>query len=153
MKAEAREALLALAESKGGHLKPDDVVEAARDKRSPLHSCFEWDVKKAAMQHWLDTARELIREVRVVINHETVSIRVPRFVEDPSKAPGAQGYVDITKVRTASDEAREVLVREFTHAAGALRRAREIASALDLADEVGALYEGVITVKAKAATV
>jgi hypothetical protein len=51
---------------KRGHLAPRRVVMWARaHKRSALHSHFNWDVKKAAMEHWLWQARELIVSVEV----------------------------------------------------------------------------------------
>jgi len=50
-----------------GRLDNGDVVEAARDKRSPLHPAFEWDDKTAAHAYRLDQAGNLIRAVDVVI--------------------------------------------------------------------------------------
>lgn len=42
-----------------------DVVAAAKRPRSPLHKYFEWDIKRAAEQHWLEQARYLTRSVLV----------------------------------------------------------------------------------------
>lgn len=50
-----------------GRLENGDVVEAARDKRSPLHPAFEWDDKKAASAYRLDQAGNLIRAIDVII--------------------------------------------------------------------------------------
>ena len=47
-------------------LKPPDVVNAARPKNAPLHSCFEWDNKVAAEKYRLVEARILIRSVRII---------------------------------------------------------------------------------------
>lgn len=45
----------------GGILKPEVVVEEARDEQNPLHSRFTWDDTEAAKQHRLNQARYLIR--------------------------------------------------------------------------------------------
>jgi hypothetical protein len=52
-----------------GHLdrlKPQDVVEAARSKRSPIHGQFTWDDKEAGEILRLAEARALIRSIVVV---------------------------------------------------------------------------------------
>jgi hypothetical protein len=59
------EALADIAEAHSGRLTPGDVVEAARNKRSPLNPHFEWNDAAAAEQYRLDQARSLIRVVRV----------------------------------------------------------------------------------------
>lgn len=59
------EALALVAEKSSGHLMPKDVVEAARDKKSPLHKHFEWDNQIAADKFRLDQARSLIRSIHV----------------------------------------------------------------------------------------
>lgn len=53
--------------AKRGRLDAKKVVLWARShKRSALHGCFNWDIKKAAMEHWLWQARELIVSVEVI---------------------------------------------------------------------------------------
>lgn len=59
-------------------LHPANVVEAARDADSPLHSCFEWDDSVAAEQHRLQQARQLIATVQISIpkrDGNTVQVR------------------------------------------------------------------------------
>ena len=130
MTPEQREAvkkrLIEIEEANGGRLTPDAVVRDAKRKDSPLHSCFEWDVKKAAAAHWIEQARDLITSIRIVVK------------------TGEQGYVSVTKVRTDADMAREVLVAEFGRVADMLRRARELAAALEAQSEVEALLQGVV---------
>ncbi len=53
--------------SRHGKLQTEVVVEKARNPRSPLHPAFQWDVGKAARAHWMWQARELIREIVVVV--------------------------------------------------------------------------------------
>ncbi len=58
-----------------GRLENADVVEAARDKASPLHPAFEWNDKKAASAYRLDQAGGLIRAIDVVITKDTGDAR------------------------------------------------------------------------------
>lgn len=133
-----------------GRIRPDDVVADARDPTSPLHDRFEWDVQKAAHTHWLDTARELIRAVRVSITTDTTVVSSVAYVRDPSVSSDEQGYVSVASLRSNEDLSREAIVYEFSRAQGALTRAREIAAALNLRSEVDRLIAGVSRVKAKA---
>lgn len=50
-----------IARLNGGLLQPEAVVDAARNKTSPLHSRFEWNDGKAADAYRLWQARQLIR--------------------------------------------------------------------------------------------
>ena len=148
MTPEQREAvkkrLIEIEEENGGRLTPDAVVRDAKRKDSPLHSCFEWDVKKAAAAHWIEQARDLITSIRIVVKTERTNVSAVYYVRDPAAKSGEQGYVSVTKVRTDADMAREVLVAEFGRVADMLRRARELAAALEAQSEVEALLQGVV---------
>lgn len=147
MTAEQRQAIkdrLAQIEARnGGRLTPDMVVQDAKRKDSPLHACFEWDVKKAAAAYWLDQARELITSVRVVVRTEHTNVSSVFYVRDPS-AGKEQGYVSVTTLRTDKEMAREALVSEFSRVADMLRRAREVAAALECQGDVEDLLKSVI---------
>lgn len=60
------EALSQISDGAKGELTPKAVVDAARNKRNPLHHHFEWDDATAAENYRLDQARNLIRIVRVI---------------------------------------------------------------------------------------
>lgn len=47
-------------EAQKGILLPEDVVAAAKSKKSPLHDYFTWDDHRAAQEHRLQQARQLI---------------------------------------------------------------------------------------------
>ena len=55
-----------------GELKPSFVVEEAKPVKSPLHPCFEWDDKKAALEWREHQARQLIRYHVVLIHPDTL---------------------------------------------------------------------------------
>jgi hypothetical protein len=127
----------------GGRLTPEAVVKDAKSTDSPLHDCFEWNVKKAAHAHWLEQARALITSVMVVTRTEKSTVSTVFYVRDPSAGPVEQGYVSVETVRSDADMAREVLVREFSMAGSALTRALNLSKVLALEDEVEQLISGV----------
>jgi hypothetical protein len=142
-----QEHLQRLEEENGGRLTPDVVVKDARDESSPLHGEFEWDVDKAAMSHWIDTARRLIASVTVIVRTEKIDIRVPAYVRDPSAAHHEQGYVSVNRLRSDADGAREALVAEFSRAGDLLRRARSLAVALSMEDDVERIIDSVTALR------
>ena len=121
-----------------GILAPSDVIEDARQASSPLHHLFEWDEKKAAYKHWIDTAREIIACVNIEITTHKSTFKVGRYVHTQGQTPG---YEDIVKIRDNRDLAMEVLTQEFQCVANALRRARETAIALGLESEIDGLMK------------
>jgi hypothetical protein len=52
---------------KYGVLTPENIVEAARSKKSVLHKAFEWDDSIAAEHYRLQQARTLINNIEVTI--------------------------------------------------------------------------------------
>jgi hypothetical protein len=133
--------LQAIAAANGGRLTAEMVVEAARDEASPLHDFFQWDDAAAAAEHRIAQARALIRSVRVVFRTEKVEVRAPYFIRDPEMPPSEQGYVSLPQLRTDEDAARAAIASEFARAAAALQRARSIAVALGLEEEVTELAD------------
>src|SRR4051794_38416660 len=79
-----------------GRVTPDAVIEAAKNPKSALHGEFEWDVTKAAYQHWTDTARRLIREVRLVVTYEDIRIAAPYYIADPGTDESS--YIQTSKI-------------------------------------------------------
>lgn len=129
--------LRALADANGGRLVPEAVVDAARDPDSPLHSHFTWDDTEAARQHRINQARVLIRTVRIDVKTTNYVIQAPAYVRDPAAGRSA-GYIDTIQLRSDEDAAREVVVSEFARASAALRRARTVATALGITDQIDA---------------
>lgn len=128
-----------------GRLTPEAVVKVAKSARHPLHGEFEWDNSIAGHRWRIQQARELINSVHVIIERRGQSTaRSVAYVRDPAATKGEQGYRSVIKLRGESDEARNAVVREFAQAAGHLRRARDLAVVLGLADEVEDLIERVV---------
>jgi hypothetical protein len=134
---------------RAGRLTPDMVVEDAKKKSSPLHAEFEWDVRKAAAAHWVDRAREIIASVTVVIRTNKVDVRSPAYVRDPSCASHEQGYVSVDRLRTDQDASRIALMAEFSRVGDYLRRARNLAVALELHEDVDRIISGVAALRSR----
>lgn len=142
-----RQRLAELELNGGGRLTPAAVVEDAKDPASPLHDCFQWDDEKAAHAHRLDQARSLITSIRIVQKTDRTAVRAVFYVRDPSASDDEQGYVSTTTLRSYADSARAAIVAEFSRVADMLRRAREIAKALECEDEVEGLVRSVVDLR------
>lgn len=120
-----------------GRLTPEEVVEQARDPQSPGHEHFEWDDGKAGHKHRVEQARQLLAR-RVVIKSESYTVTVPRYVRDPEAAPGVQSYVSV-RVVSVEGLQHQALAQEFARVGQMLARARDLAKAFGLAEEVDGL--------------
>lgn len=110
----------------GGVLKPEDVVEFARNKRTALHDRFTWDDTEAAAAWRLEEARRVIRVVVEKLpsqyeNEEPVRM----FVSLPGDrcVPGG-GYRSLAEVMS-SEDLRSAYLAEALGAAKAWRRKYE----------------------------
>lgn len=63
---EIKEALATIMEAHGGVLRWQDVVRAAKDHRSPLHSWFDYSPKRAMEEYLRQQAEDLIQRWTVV---------------------------------------------------------------------------------------
>ena len=127
-----RERLAQIKRTAEGPLRPDDVVEDARQGDSPLHPLFEWDDVKAAQEQRLDRAREIIRVVHVTMVRHECTLSVPQYIrEPPDEDDRDQGYGSTVEIVSDRERRRACLDRELTMAEGILRRVLNLAIALD----------------------
>lgn len=98
--------------AKYGTLKPVHVVKRAKAKTSPLHSYFEWDNSKAAYQHRLEQARDLIVSVKIVFTDipRQKTIKAREWVSLPSDRMIGGGYRSLQSV-LSDEELRAELLR------------------------------------------
>jgi len=139
LKQKQREVLARLNREK--RLTADDVIKEARDPNSPLHSCFEWNVQKAAMQAWREQARDLISSFTIIVVREEREYRVAEFVERPNKPLNVQGYMAFEDVRRNPKLARRFMDDQLRTAVSYVERAKEYAGALGLTIEVSEAIE------------
>lgn len=137
---EIQTALARLADA-AGRLDAETVVRAARSKGHPLHAYFEWDDKKAAHEHRLAQANDLIRRVTIEITHHDVTLAIPAWVRDPSKRADESGHVQTLKLVGQEDLARQALLYAAQMAAGNLQRVRMLAIGFGLGHEVEEVLE------------
>jgi hypothetical protein len=142
---------LAKLEDRSGRITPEQVVEVARDPSSPLHPLFVWDDGEAAEKYRLDQARGVIRSCRVELRIEKKIVKSVAYVHAPAPDSNS-GYRHVSKVASDPQDAREVLVREFSLAASVLRRAREIASVIGLESKVDAMIQDLNLMSTQVAT-
>jgi hypothetical protein len=126
-------------ESEDGRLLPADVVNAARDEDSVLHSHFQWNDTIAGEKYRLSQARQLIRLVRVdVIVHE-IPLNVVSYLRDPDSEAHSAGYRSVVALRTEVDSARAAIIAEMSRVASAVRRARLVAAVLGVDGDIEAI--------------
>lgn len=129
------EALAEIQHSAGGLLTPKAVVEAARQKKHPLHPHFEWDDNAAAESWRQEQARNLIRIVRTE-DIESPGHTTRAFVSITEKEGTA--YRHVAEVKRSVDlqiallrqaerdlEAFERRYRELSDICSTVRSARE----------------------------
>lgn len=114
-----------------GRFTSQDLVDAARNKKHPMHSDFEWDNEIAGEAHRRSQARGYISAVRVQFNTTTKLVTAIGYVRDPEAGVGP-GYVSVVKLKTEYDVAQEALAYEMTRLQAILERTREFAAALEL---------------------
>lgn len=77
----SREAELELiCKRNGGVLRAADIVEFAKNPETTLHSEFNWNIKEAANEHWLSTARRIVRAVVHIVGEDGDGILVRTYV-------------------------------------------------------------------------
>lgn len=123
-------------QTNGGALTPDAVLDSAKSHNSALHGHFEWDDSKAATQHRLSQAGELIRAITVDIsrsNLETKAVRAFVSVE----REGAKSYTSIAHAMTNAELRSQLLknawaeLEAFRKKYGELQELTRIFAAMD----------------------
>ena len=91
-----------------GVIRPADVVEAARNKRSVLHDCFTWEDTEAAHQFRLIEARNLLRVY--VLTDKVKGMNVRAFVSLTSdRVKDGGGYRTIADVMSDAELREQML--------------------------------------------
>jgi hypothetical protein len=142
-------AIDAIAKANGGIVTPDAVIEAAKKESHVLHQCFIWDDQRAAYKQRLDTARDLISSVSVVIEVDDVTVSAISYVHDVRKGRSAQGYVSIDALARRRADAQETMALELERIEAGIKRARSIANGLALGEFLEAALANIVQAKIK----
>ena len=101
------ETLEALKNQQGGLLHQEDIVRAAKPKRSVLHKYFEWDDKIAGHRFRLEQAEKLIHAIVIVPDDDEEEIRA--FVSIPSKRGQGGSFTSIEDAMSTADWRQSLL--------------------------------------------
>ena len=102
-----------------GVIKPEDVVEFAKDPATALHTHFEWDDTEAAREYRLVQARTVIRLCITIVQEDVPPVRA--FVSLPSDRVRGGGYRSIQDV--VNDESRrQEMLRDALERLQAIKR-------------------------------
>ena len=106
-------------EKKYGELRPEYVVEEAKDKNHPLHNYFDWNNKVAGHKWRVYQARNLI--LRVKIEHPQRPSEKVRYYVHNGKSDETRKYQNIDRLHLQTDELQRTLdlfkrdVMSYTH--------------------------------------
>lgn len=107
-----------------GLLKPQTIVQVARDKKNPLHSCFEWDDKKAAESYREDQARYILRHITVQVqepeDEKPTEVRAYVNLVDSREKEREHVYTDIISA-VSNDEWRSQIIGDVINRIQQLR--------------------------------
>lgn len=95
-------------ERRHGKILPSVVVQAARDKKSAMHTWFDWDDSSAAQKYRLEQARSLIRIVVTTVNTPNAT-PFQTYVSLKSDRYNGGGYRSITRVLSDKERTRQML--------------------------------------------
>lgn len=129
-----QEELDQIATAHDGVLHPHDVVEFAQNPETALHGRFTWDDTKAAHEHRIWEARQVIRLYVNVVHEESPPTRV--FVSLEEDRANGGGYRYVLDVLT-DDQRRAQLVSQ------ALKEFRFLRQKYQTLKELAAIYEAI----------
>jgi len=124
----------------GDHVTPEQLVEAARPKSSPIHSMFEWNAKAAAESYRVGQARQYIGavEVEVIIDDISHSVRGWHSVEiEVEEHERATQYVATNVIMQESGLRNQVLAKARAQLTAWKNRYR------DYADVFGRVFQAI----------
>ena len=127
--------------SDGKLLKPETVVEDARDPSSPLHRYFTWDDTEAAALWRLEQARGMIRAIFIIPQ----SMKKPepvRFFHNVNTEQG-RGYVAIEDVKADEHMREQVVAYALVQLQGWTQRYKDYAELFPVIEAINRALEGI----------
>ena len=111
LSAEAAAKELEKIRSNHGELRPEYVVEDAKDENSVLHDYFDWDDTSAAAKYRAQQARILINSIKVEIKTTKVNCKIRAFVNVVTDTNKLRTYVPIHEVLTDTTAYADLLAQ------------------------------------------
>lgn len=98
----------------GEEVKPEQVVDKARDETSELHKCFEWNDTDAAEKYRLIQARDVIRHLIVIRRDDEKEDEPVQFrVMMKNERTYESGYKQTIVMVRDEDEYRKLLEQAY----------------------------------------
>lgn len=120
----------------GLSVKPEEIVEKARDESTELHKCFEWDDTKAAEKYRVYQARQIVCHLIVKdVNNEPQKQEVRFFYKTDSQ----EGYKPTSYIIRNKDEYHKLLDRALTELKAFQRKYSTLKELDGLFDAINAL--------------
>lgn len=95
----------------GLSVKPEEIVDKARDESTELHKCFEWDDTKAAEKYRVYQARKIVCHLIVKeVDDEQQKQEVRFFYKTDSQ----EGYKPVSYIMRNEDEYQKLLDRALS---------------------------------------
>lgn len=122
----------------GESCRPQDVVEFARDPKTELHKCFDWDDETAAEKWRVHTARNILLSLKVeVISKDKKtgeSVKIPFRLMQNDKEDKA--YKHVSFIVRHDDEYARLLKRAKAELAAFKKRYSMIVELSEVIDEI-----------------
>lgn len=96
-----------------GALTPDALLARARSANSATHSHFEWDDSKAAHQHRLDQAGDLIRAITIDVQTSNIEPPKPIRAFISVERNGERSYTSTVHALSDADLRRQVIAKAW----------------------------------------
>jgi hypothetical protein len=117
-------------EERDGEIKPEVMVDEAKDTEAALHPCFEWDDQKAAENYRVGQAKGVLRNIVVV------------YQKDDEKEEPLQVRAFVHVKQTDEEESKYIHVE--TAMSDEILKRQLLESALRELDEFRRKYHGLI---------
>ena len=96
-----------------GEYTPEQIVEAARDKKSEIHRFFNWDDAKAAHLYRLDQARLMVRCLVVITDGGKTMPKAVHVKVDCGDGKTLRTYMNVDKAKDDTDLWKSVVDEAF----------------------------------------
>lgn len=120
----------------GLSVKPEEIVDKARDENTELHKCFEWDDTKAAEKYRIYQARQIVCHLIVKEVDDTVQKPEVRVFY---KTDNTEGYKPVEYIMRNEDEYHKLLDRALTELKAFQRKYSTLKELDGLFDAINAL--------------
>lgn len=117
---------LARIEKAEGSLTAEVVLERAKSANSSLHDHFEWDDSRAAEQHRLTQAGELIRSITVDVSRSNLEPAKPVRAFVNVREEEQRHYVGTARAMSDKELRQQVLARAYAELEAFRRRYAEL---------------------------